>query len=277
MTSALVGVKKKCPKPNHLKLLFLAIKNYPMQHREIIKSVIRYFLILSLSVCHLTSLLAQPQQAEWDTSSPYYQIMVKNVNQLEDSLTAPLLNQLAASFERIARVEKDKALPQYYLAFIYANMSFLEQDIDKMDTWCDRSELSLAKAEQIGGIAKEEIFVIRALIQYGRIMVDYMARGMEASAQAERYLREGYKLNPKNPRILAMLCQHYLRIPPQAGGSREKSCQFAAQAVGAFVEENESFPKEISPIVPHWGLMDLLEVAQNYCDLQPTGAKAKTR
>lgn len=239
---------------------------------DFINKAIRYFIPVVLFLSCLASLQAQnvketekPQAAEWDTSSPYYQIMVENVSKLDSSISNTGLEQLAAAFERIARVEQNKALPQYYLAFVYSSRAFREKDLDKIDEWCDRSETALFKAEQIGDVNKDEILVIRALIQYARIQVDFMSRGMEASANAERYLLEAHKHNPDNPRALSMLGQHYLRIPAQVGGSLKKFCSYAALAIEAYKQEKASFPEGIHPIVPYWGERDLLSSANKYC------------
>ncbi|SEP76536.1 hypothetical protein [Neolewinella agarilytica] len=247
---------------------------------------IRSFFTLSICLSFFTCSLAQPANVndseetsvsiEWDVHNPYYQIMAENVGKLDSFIAYEDLQQLIGTLERVARVEQDEALPQYYLAFSLSTMSFKEDDLDNIDKWCDRSELALYKAEQIGGIDEEEILVIRALIQYGRLRVDFMGRGMEASAQAERYLSKGYKMNPDNPRILAVLGQHYLNIPPQVGGSREKSCQFLSLSKEAFVKEKQSFPEGIFPIVPHWGEFDVNYLVNKYCRSKRTEAKTKT-
>lgn len=258
-----------------------------MQYSYFKPGIIRILLIFVLSLSFLSNTFAQPiaesqsdgppLAAEWDTQSPYYQIMAENVIKLDTIISAEDLDQLIATLERIARVESNKALPQYYLAFAYSTKSFLEKDLDKIDQWCDRSEFALSRAKQIGGVAEEELLVIRALIQYARLQVDFMGRGMEASAQAERYLRTGYKINPENPRVLAVLGQHYLKIPAQVGGSREKSCHFVSLALDAYVKEKESFPAGIFPIVPHWGELDVVDVAGKFCFMKARSTTPKTK
>ncbi len=258
-----------------------------MQYPYFNSGITRLLLLLVLSLSFLSSSFAQPVvesqteelplAAEWDTDSPYYQIMAENVIKLDTIISDEDLNRLIATLERIARVEKDKALPQYYLAFAYSTKSFKEKDLDKIDQLCDQSELALSKAKQIGGVAEEEILIIRALIQYARLQVDFMGRGMEASAQAERYLREGYKINPENPRVLAILGQHYLQIPAQVGGSREKSCHFVSLALDAYVKEKETFPAGVFPIVPHWGELDAVDIAGKFCFMKARVTTTKTK
>lgn len=258
-----------------------------MQYPYFNLGITRLLLVMVLSLSFLSNIFAQPivqsqseelpLTTEWDTDSPYYHIMAENVIKLDTIISNEDLNKLIATLERIARVEKDKALPQYYLAFAYSTKSFKEKDLDKIDQWCDRSELALSKADEIGGVAKEEILVIRALIQYARLQVDFMGRGMEASAQAERYLREGYNINPNNPRVLAILGQHYLQIPAQVGGSREKSCHFVSLAMDAYIKEKESFPEGVFPIVPHWGELDVIDIAGKFCFMKARATTTKTK
>lgn len=245
--------------------------------------LLRQLLTLVISVLVLGCALGQaedpkakqPLSDEWNPESPYYKVMAENIIKLDTIIARPELERVTATLERIARVEKDKALPQYYLAIAYATIAFREKDIDKIDVYCDRSIDALATTEALGGIAPEELLVIRALVQYARLQVDYMGRGLEASQLAEKYLRKGYELNPKNPRVLGMISQHYLKIPAQIGGSRQKACKYATVAIEAYAAEKANFPANIYPIVPHWGEIDLLEVAAKYCYYQPTPAKTK--
>lgn len=211
----------------------------------------------------------------WDSESQYYQAMVDNVRQLDTIISKEALQRVISSFERIARVEKDKALPQYYMAFALATLAFREKDVDEIDVLCDRSERALSKAEAASGVSKADILVIRALVQYARLMVDFMGRGMEASQRAERLLREGHELDKENPRVLSMLAQHYLRIPAQVGGSREKFCQLAGLASEAYEAEKAGMVSGIYPIVPHWGQQDLLEAKAEYCPRKPAAGTKK--
>lgn len=212
---------------------------------------------------------------EWDPESKYYKAMFVNVRLLDTFISKQNLQRVISSFERIARVEKDKALPRYYMAFALTNMAFQEKDVDEIDVLCDRSERALNEAEALGGVNEADILVIRAFIQYARLMVDFMGRGMEASEKAERFLRKGHELDKKNPRVLSMLAQHYLRIPAQVGGSRDKFCQYATLAVSAYEVERAERSSDIYPIVPHWGEMDLLAVQAQYC--YPKTEKATKR
>ncbi|MBC6996644.1 hypothetical protein QWY85_08985 [Neolewinella lacunae] len=242
----------------------------------------RVFLVLLCVLLFATAASAQGKTkpaknttAAWDTESAYYKAMAKEIVKLDAMIADAELRRVISALERIARVEVTEALPQYYLAFSYATIAFREKDLDEIDRWCDRSENALAKAEEIGGLAEEELLVVRALVQYGRLQVDYMGRGLESSMQAEKYLRKAYEINPKNPRVLSMLGQHYLKIPAQIGGGREKCCQYAAPAAEAYAAERATFPADIYPIVPHWGELDWLEIAAKYCFYNPVTATNK--
>lgn len=246
-----------------------------------LRALLALCLIASTSGCATaqakpaTAVNEQSLSAEWDPGTRYYQAMVANVRQIDTIISRENLLLVISSFERIARVEKDKALPRYYLALALATLAFREEDIDEIDILCDRSERALSESESLSGVSKADILVIRAFIEYARLQVDFMGRGMEASERAERFLREGHQLDTSNPRVLAMLAQHYLRIPAQVGGSREKFCQLATLAAKAYVEEKTNRPSGIYPIVPHWGELDLLEAQARYCYPQPATVKAQ--
>ncbi|MEM9258503.1 MAG: hypothetical protein AAGA62_02585 [Bacteroidota bacterium] len=241
----------------------------------IIRPTLTLFFCFVLFHCLVAQKDKRLPSDEWDITSPYYRVMAENVVKLDTIISKADLYSVAATLERVARVEKDKALPQYYLAFVYSTIAFREEDLDKIDEWGDRSELALAKVEELGGIIDEEVLVIRALIQYARLQVDYIGRGVESSEKAEGYLLKGYKTNPDHPRILAMLSQHYLRVPAQVGGSLKKACYYADLAIAAYETEKASRPQSIFPIVPHWGELDVLEVAEKYCTKKNPPAKTK--
>lgn len=210
-----------------------------------------------------------PTTVEWDPGSPYYKAMAANIRQLDTIISRDNLLRVISSFERIIRVEKDKALPRYYMALALTTLAFREKDVDEIDVLCDRSERALNDAESLTGVNQAEILVIRAFIEYARLQVDFMGRGMEASQKAESFLRKGHQLDQENPRVLAVLAQHYLRIPAQVGGSREKFCQIADVAAKAYESERARMPEGIYPIIPHWGEVDLLEVQAKFCFSKP--------
>jgi hypothetical protein len=219
----------------------------------------------------------QTPSAEWDPESQYYQAMVVNVRQIDTIISRENLQRVISSFERIARVEKEKALPRYYIAFTLATLAFREEDVDEIDVLCDRSERALNQAEALSGVTESDILVIRAFIEYARLQVDFMGRGLEASQRAERFLRKGHQLDSGNAQVLGMLAQHYLRTPAQAGGSREKFCQLAEVAAKAYEVKKAGRPSGVYPIVPHWGGLDLLEAQARFCSPKPAITKTTQR
>jgi hypothetical protein len=248
-----------------------------------LRAVLSFYLVTSLlgfafGQDNIYTAVHEPSPTEeWNPESRYYQAMATNVRQLDTIISRENLLKVISSFERIARVEKDKALPQYYLAFALATLAFREEDIDQIDVLCDRSENALNRAESMSDVTQADILVIRAFIQYARLQVDFMGRGLEASQRAESFLRKGNQVDPGNPQVLGMLAQHYLRIPAQAGGSREKFCVFAELATKAYEAKKAGWPSGVYPIVPHWGELDLLEAQARFCYLQPAKATTKSQ
>ena len=197
------------------------------------------------------------------SSGPFYSAMRDNVTQLDTNLSQTTLIRLAANFERIGRVEREHWLPRYYSAFCYATIAYRERDLDKVDEWCDRATFALDEAAQLEH-PPAEISIVRALIDYARIQVDFMGRGLERSDSALRHIKQAAETDPENPRAFALLAQHYFNIPPQMGGDREKGCRYGNRAAELFAASRERAADHYT-IEPHWGEGDVQELLAKLC------------
>jgi hypothetical protein len=194
----------------------------------------------------------------------YYNAMKANISKLDGSISPEGLATVLANFERIAKTEEDKWLPYYYVAFSSASLAYVEEDVDQIDVWCDRAEAALQTAEKLEHDASE-IGVLRAFIAYARIRVDFMGRGFTYSREAMRILSAARQANPDNPRVYCLMGQHYLNVPAQLGGSKEKGCEYNSRAIELFEAERADSAGEEYRIEPHWGYGDAVEVSTRIC------------
>ncbi len=210
----------------------------------------------------LLGALTAPLSAQ-NNDDPYTRIMTETIRKLDTISSGGDLRPLLATFERISRVEEERWLPHYYMAICNATMAVEAENLDEVDRLCDKAIASLAHATAAGG-EQSEILIVRAVIRYASLRVNYMARGKDASEKALRDLTQAAKLNPENPRVYAMLARHYLNVPIQLGGDRDRACQYARLAFPAYEEEKIKNGDTYS-LAPHWGEEDLQKLADRFC------------
>jgi hypothetical protein len=153
----------------------------------------------------------------------------------------------ANKFERIALAEKDKWLPYYYSAYAYTLYSFFSSDNSKKDEILD-------KAEKYGNIAdslhpdNSEVYVLRSMINSGRLMVDPQGRMMKYGPKSTELLYKARELNVDNPRVYFLLGQSLYFTPAAFGGGKEKAMEMLTTAM----EKYEFFTPE-TELHPNWG------------------------
>ena len=197
------------------------------------------------------------------TDEKYVKIMEANIRTVEKSKEVQEFLNVASTFERIAKAEKDKWLPQYYTAFCYTRAAFKTKDLNLIDEYGDRAVIALNAAAQLSP-DNSEIKTLTGFLALSRIKVDFMQRGMKYSSMAMENLKEAIRLDPTNPRAYSILATCMFNLPPQVGGSEEKGCELNNTAMQFFAKEqaeNEGFSIE-----PHWGIERSTYVDQNVCN-----------
>ncbi|MCB0651655.1 MAG: hypothetical protein KDC85_10305 [Saprospiraceae bacterium] len=190
-------------------------------------------------------------------SADYFSVMEENIKKLENSdRVAENFKNFSATFERIANTEKDQWQPLYYASLSYTYLAYVESDLNKVDEWGDKAELTLAKMLERNPV-QSEVLVLKAMIAYSRIKVNFMERGMEYSIKAKEYLEEAEALKDDNPRAYVLLAQSYFKAPPQFGRDVKKGCEYNQRALELLEAEQKA--EEASGkynINPHWGSDD---------------------
>ena len=178
-------------------------------------------------------------------ASDYETVMKQNIDKLYKSINIEEINQLAASFKRIANVEKDKWLPKYYVAYAYTRTTHFMKDADSID-----HQLDLAQAE-LDMLLKtksdeSEVYALQALIYSVRITSPM--RGYKYSSLSNEALAKAEQLNASNPRIYYCRANNVYHTPKMFGGGKTKAKPLYEKAAELFVNV-----KNDNPLWPDWG------------------------
>lgn len=189
-------------------------------------------------------------------SDKYMAAMQPRVAAIDTARNVSSLNDLSATFERIADAEKTQWLPYYYAALAKVNSGLMLSGgkmggmSAQLDPIADKAEALLNKAEDLSK-DNSEIYVVRKMIATLRLMGDPMSRYMTYGPQAAQALETAKKLNPDNPRIYYLEGQDKYFTPAQFGGSKDEAVVIWKEALKKF----DAF-KPADALAPHWGRMN---------------------
>lgn len=178
-------------------------------------------------------------------NAKYISTMERNIAIIDSSRDATVLQNEANTFERIGNAEKGEWLPQYYAAFCYVNMTYSPKS--DIDTWCDKAEMFLKKADSISP-NNSEIYTLKAQVTSARISVNPMTRGQKYGTMAAEIREQAKKMDPTNPRPYFLEGTAFYYTPPMFGGGKDKAKPSFEKALSLF----DAF-KPASSIAPHWG------------------------
>lgn len=179
------------------------------------------------------------------TASKYHDTMVKNIDQLEKTQTVNGANQVAATFLRIADVEKSEWLPRYYAAYAYIYSTHFLHDADSIDVALDKAQVLLDDLLK-SNPNESEVYVLQSFVYSLRITS--MSRGMKYSGLSNSSLDKAEQLNPKNPRVYYCRGNNVFHTPSMFGGGAEKAQPLFEKAKALF-ETNKSD----NDLNPSWG------------------------
>ena len=167
--------------------------------------------------------------------------------------------EASALFERIASVEKNNWLPNYYVALVNTTTAFRNlKDKEKVTALLDKAQESL-DIEFVKDPENPEILVLQALIYTAWIAYDPMTNGMKLSGKVMELYAKAEKIAPENPRVV------FGKAEFEIGGARyfkQDTTPMCAQIDKAIILFSSFKPE--TPFHPNWGLDRALE-AQKEC------------
>ena len=177
----------------------------------------------------------------------YIETMAKSIEAVYKGQTPEEIQQAINVLDRIGSAEKTKWEPYYYASFGYVMMATKEKDAAKKDAYLDQATAEIDKATAI--LANDsEIVTIEGFIYMIRLSVDPDARGRKFSGLAMQSFGKAVKLNPENPRALAMLAQMQFGTARFFNSETTEACSTTHKALEKFT----SYKSE-NPLAPVWG------------------------
>ena len=165
--------------------------------------------------------------------------------------------EASAMFERIAGVEKNSYLPNYYVALINTTSVFTEKDKTKIDLLLTKAQDAL-DIEMIKDQNNAELYVMQALIYTGWVVADPMTNGMKYSAKVMETYAKAKAIDPNNPRAIFGEADYQLGGAKWTGVDTKPLCAQVDKAIELFA----TF-KPATAFSPKWGLERALESQKN--------------
>ncbi len=197
--------------------------------------------LLLLAVLIVLVIPALPQ------TKKYVKSMAGTIGLMNQAMAKEEFQQCIKQFEQLASEYPDQWLPHYYQAQAMAMLSLTEKDIPTIDGNLDRAQEAIEKADTIHP-EESEIYVIKALLNLGRITVDPVGRSALYFEAVSADLSKAKELNPENPRAHFLHALFTLYLPEFLGGG-------PAGAKPRFLEAAEKFKtfENPDPLWPDWG------------------------
>jgi hypothetical protein len=166
--------------------------------------------------------------------------------------------EAVATFERIASVEKNNWLPNYYVSFISTLEAFGTKDKDKLSALLAKSQDALDNATLISP-NNPELMVLQSLLYTAWIVSDPMTNGMKYSGLAMEQYEKALIIAPNNPRVVFSKAEFEIGGAQYWGTDTKPMCEAIAKSIDLFA----NFKPE-TPFSPKWGI-DRAEEALKNC------------
>ena len=156
--------------------------------------------------------------------------------------------EAAALFERIAAVEKNNWLPNYYVALVNTTTAFRTKGKDEVTALLTKAQNAL-DVELIKNENNPEFLVMQAMIHTASIVYDPMTNGQKLSGDVMYILNKAYKIAPENPRVVFQKASFEIGMAQYFGQDTKPMCAQIEKSIELFA----TFKPETA-FHPSWGL-----------------------
>lgn len=177
----------------------------------------------------------------------YEAAMKKNIELIYSAQSKDDFQSAINTFERIAQKETDKWEPLYYAGYGYLMMAIQEKEAINKDALLDQALKATKKASDIKA-SESEVVALTGFIHMIRVTVDPASRGQQYSGMAFQEFSKAVKLDPENPRALALLAQMQFGTAKFFGSATDEACA----TNGSAIEKFDTY-KSDNPLAPVWG------------------------
>lgn len=184
-------------------------------------------------------------------SDPAYQkAMGKHLEKMEAAKTVEQLRDAANGFNRIAEMNKEEWLPNYYAALALINAGFKTEGLKEKDALYNEAKTHIEKAIKAHG-ENSELVALKGYALMAELSADPGSRGQSMSAEVMNTFGLALSLAPKNPRAMILMAQMEFGMAQFFGQGSKKACGMAQNSLQLF-EQEES--KELDATqTPVWG------------------------
>lgn len=166
------------------------------------------------------------------------------------------VTEASALFERIAGVEKNNWLPNYYVALVNTTATF-NPATKNAAAMLAKAQTALDNAMMISP-DNAEILVMQAMINTAWIVQDPMTNGMKLSAPTIELYDRAIKIDPNNPRAVFGKAEFEIGGAKYWGTDTKPMCEQVAKSIELFAK----FKPE-SEFHPKWGADRAQETLKN--------------
>ena len=184
----------------------------------------------------------------------YQQAMGEAMGTFAKAQSAEDFKTSANTFARIAAASKGEYLPDYYAALSLIIESFYVQDGGERDQLADQAMKYIEAAEAISP-KNVELEVLRGHALTAKMVVDPATRGQQYSPMIAQHYGKAMKMDPQNPRAMALMARNDLGFAQFFGSDPSAACAMASKSIALFDAET---PKGFEP---RWGKDVAMEVA----------------
>ncbi|GAB4395327.1 MAG: hypothetical protein OHK0053_02170 [Microscillaceae bacterium] len=192
----------------------------------------------------LLAFLIGMQVAAWSQSADYPALMTQTLTAMQAATSPKDYQDAANRFERLAALQTDDWLPNYWAAYCYTLMSYMTEKGAEKDQFADKA-LAFFDKIKAARIENDETWVLRAYIAQARLSADPMNRWRTDGVMFQECLGKAKAINAQNPRIDLLQGQNLLYTPESFGGGAKNACPYLRQAeqkFGVFVPASAHHP-----------------------------------
>jgi hypothetical protein len=166
--------------------------------------------------------------------------------------------EASALLERIATVEKNNWLPNYYIGMIAATESFKPENREKASGLLEKGQKAIDEATLISQ-NNPEIMVLQAMLYTAYIVQDPMSNGMKYSGKVMEQYYKALAISPSNPRVVYGKAEFEIGGAQWTGADVKALCKDVEKSIELFA----TFKPETA-FHPNWGL-DRAQLSLSKC------------
>lgn len=151
-------------------------------------------------------------------------------------------------FKKIASIEKQNFLPNYYVALINTLAAFSSKDMNEMKLLIEKAQTA---QDELNSVLPDdpEVLVLQAMIHTVSIIYDPMTNGQKLSAVVMNIYKIAEGIAPNNPRVVLNKAQFEIGMAQYFGQDIKPLCLKINKSIELFA----NFKPE-TPLHPNWGL-----------------------